>query len=163
MNQTQTADDARVTLESVDADEEFVVIRFSVEDLKADRRNAGKPAALEPVLGTGPAEALPPHICRLSDEGGREFDLVDATMEGPGPEDHPEKIRASKANKAVFAPPGNLEPSSSHRFRFEVSLEEIPIPSSWEEALKGVRAEQKPPIGPFVFHIEVHVGQKKAD
>ena len=54
MNQTHIADDAMITLESVGADEEFVVIRFSVQDLKDDRRNAGKPAALEPVLGTGP-------------------------------------------------------------------------------------------------------------
>jgi hypothetical protein len=54
MNQTHTAGDAVITLKGVEADEEFVVIRFSVQDLKDDRRNAGKPAALEPVLGTGP-------------------------------------------------------------------------------------------------------------
>lgn len=156
MNRTQTADDAMITLENVYADEESVVIRFSVQDLKDDRRNAGKSAALEPVLGTGPPEALPPHIGRLTDEAGREFDLVGATMEGPGPGDAPEMTRAPKANTAVFALPGNLEPSSNHRFCFEVSLEEIPIPSSWDEAEEeGVRGEPKPPIGPFVFDIEI--------
>jgi len=48
MYRTPTADGARVTLESVDADEEFVVVRFSVQDLKDDRRNAGNPAASSP-------------------------------------------------------------------------------------------------------------------
>ena len=157
MNRTQTADDAMITLDSVSVDEEFVGIRFSVQDLKDDRRNAGKPAALEPALGSGPPpEALPPHYGRLTDEAGRQFDLVGAEMESFGPGDGPEVRRAPKANKAFFALPGNLEPGSNRRFRFEVSLEEVPIPPSWEEAEKeGVRAEPKPPIGPFVFDIGI--------
>ncbi len=160
MNQTHTADDAMITLEGLEADGEFVVIRFSVQDLKDDRRNAGKPAALEPVLGTGPPEALPPHIGRLTDEGGEELDLVGAEMESFGPGDGPEVRRAPKANKAVFALPESLAASVNHRLRFEVSLEEVPIPSSWEEAEKeGVRAEPKPPIGPFVFDIEIPMRQ----
>jgi hypothetical protein len=160
VNRTQTADDARITLENVHADAEFVVIRFSVQDLKLDRRNAGKPAALEPVLGTGPAGALPPHIGRLTDEAGRGFGLVGAEMEGPAPGDGPKVMRAPKANRAVFALPEGLEPSDNRRLRFEVSLEEVPIPPSWEEAEeKGVRAEPKPPIGPFVFEFGVPVRQ----
>ena len=159
MNQTHTADDARITLEGVEANEEFVVIRFSVQDMKDDRRNAGRPAALEPVLGTGPPEALPPHIGRLTDDGG-ELDLVGAEMESFGPGDGPELRRAPKANRAVFALPESLAPSGNHRLRFEVSLEEVPIPSSWEEAEEeGVRAEPKPPIGPFVFDIEIPIRQ----
>ncbi|MDP9474532.1 MAG: hypothetical protein M3R38_02335 [Actinomycetota bacterium] len=161
MNRTQTVDGARIILENVDADEESVGIDFSVQDLKHDRRNAGNPAALEPVLGTGPAEALPPHIGRLTDEAGRGFDLVGAEMEGFGPGDGPEARRVPKANRAVFALPEGLEPSSNHRLRFEVSLEEIPIPSSWEEAEEeGVRAEPKPPIGPFVFDFGVPARQE---
>jgi hypothetical protein len=161
MNQTHTADDAMITLEGVEADEEFVVIRFSVQDLKDDRRNAGKPAALGPVLGTGPPKALPPHIGRLTDEAGGELNLVGAEMESFGPGDGPEVRRAPKANRAVFALPESLVAlSGNHRLRFEVSLEEVPIPSSWEEAEKeGVRAESKPPIGPFVFNIEIPIRQ----
>jgi hypothetical protein len=152
-----------ITLEGVEADEEFVVIRFSVQDLKDDRRNAGRPAALEPVLGTGPPEALPPHIGLLTDEAGGELDLVGAEMESFGPGDGPEVRRTPKANRAVFALPETLESSSNHRFRFEVSLEEIPIPPSWKEAEEeGVRAEPTPPIGPFVFDFEVPVRTNEA-
>jgi len=160
MNQvTHTANDAMITLEGVEADEEFV-IRFSVQDLKDDRRNAGKPAALGPVLGTGPPEALPPHIGRLTDEAGGELHLVGAEMESFGPGAGPEVRRAPKANRAVFALPESLAPSGNYRLRFEVSLEEVSIPSSWEEAEKeGVRAEPKPPIGPFVFDIEIPIRQ----
>ena len=157
VNQTQTTDDARITLEGVDIEEEFVVVRFSVQDLKDDRRNLGNAAVLMPALGSGPPpEALPPHYGRLTDEAGRQFDLVGAEMESFGPGDGPEVRRAPKANTAFFALPGNLEPGGSHRLRFEVSLEEVPVPPSWEEAEReGVRAEPKPPIGPFVFDIEV--------
>lgn len=160
MNRTHTAGDATITLEGVDIGEELVVVRFSVQDLKNDRRNLGNAAALEPVLGTGPPEALPPHIGRLTDEAGRELDLVGAEMESFGPGDGPEVRRAPKANKAVFALPESPAPGGYHRLRFEVSLEEVPIPPSWEEAVKeGVRAEPKPPIGPFVFDIEIPTRQ----
>ena len=156
MNQTQTVDGARVTLEDIRADEEFVVINFSVQDLKNDRRNRGRPAELSPPLASGPPEALPPHYGRLTDEAGRRFDLVRASMQGLGPEDGPEARRTPKANTAVFAPPGNLEPGSNRRLRFEFSLEQLPIPfASWEEAEGG--EPQKPPIGPFVFDFEVPV------
>ena len=158
MNRTQTVDDATLTLQGVEADGEFVVIRFSVRDLKDDRRNLGNPAALMPVLGSGPPEALPPHYGRLTDEAGRRFELVGAEMESFGPGDGPEVRRAPKANKAFFELPESLGPGGNHRLRFEVSLEEVPIPPSWEEAEReGVRAEPKPPIGPFVFDIEVPV------
>ena len=84
------------------------------------------------------------------------MDLVGAEMESFGPGDGPEVRRAPKANKAFFALPESLAPSGNHRFRFEVSLEEVPIPPSWQEAEKeGVRVEPKPPIGPFVVDIEV--------
>ena len=84
------------------------------------------------------------------------MDLVGAEMESFGPGDGPEVRRAPKANKAVFALPESLAPSGNHSFRFEVSLEEVLIPSSWEEAEKeGVRAKPKPPIGPFVFDFEI--------
>ena len=155
MNRTRTVDDATITLEGVEADEGFVVVRFLVWDLRDDRRNSGKPASLEPVLGTGPPEALPPHIGRLTDEAGEELDLVGAEMESFGPGDSPEARRSPKANKAVFALPGGVAPGVNRRLRFEVSLEEMPIPSSREEAEEGVRVEPKPPIGPFVFDIEV--------
>ena len=160
MNRTRTVDDATITLQGIEADEGFVVVRFLVWYLEEYRRNGGKPASLEPVLGTGPPEALPPHIGRLTDEAGGELDLVGAEMESFGPGDGPEVRRAPKANKAFFELPGNPGPSGNHRLRFEVSLEEVPIPPSWEEAERvGVRAEPKPPIGPFVFDIEIPIRQ----
>ncbi len=79
-----------------------------------------------------------------------------ASMQGLGPEDGPEARRTPKANTAVFAPPGNLEPGSNRRLRFEFSLEQLPIPSSsWEETEE--KEPEKPPVGPFVFDFEVPV------
>lgn len=157
MNRTQTKDDARVTLADVRADEETVVIDFGVQDLKDRRRDGGKLAALLPVLATGHPEELPPYCGRLTDEAGAFFSLAEARMEEAGLDEGPEAIRTPKANRAVFSPPRNLEPGSTRRLRFEISLEEIPISSSREEAEAGVRVEPKPPIGPFVFDFEVPV------
>lgn len=162
MNRTQTIDGAKVTIEDVRAEEGFVIIDFGVQDLKDDRRSAaGKPAALLPALASNPPEALPPHCGRLTDEVGRYFSLVGASMEEMGPADGPEARRAPKANSAVFAPPENLRPGTSRRLRFQFSLEQLPIPSSREgpEEETGGRApgEPRPPIGPFVFDLEVPV------
>jgi hypothetical protein len=88
------------------------------------------------------------------------LDLVGAEIQSFGPWGGPEVRRAPKASRAVIALPESLAPSGNYRLRFEVSLEEMPIPASWEEAEKeGVRAEPKPPIGPFVFDIEIPIRQ----
>lgn len=156
MSRSRVVDDARITLESVRADEEFVIMGFTVQDLKDDRRNAGMPVALDPMLASGPPEALPPQCGRLTDEAGSYFDLVRARIESPDPGDGPERVRAPKAHTAVFAPPENLEPGSKPRLRFEVSLHQWAVRPSLEEA-EGLRSKPRPPIGPFVFDFEVAV------
>ena len=129
MNRTQTIDGARVTIEDVRAGEGFVIIDFGVQDLRDDRRSAtGEPSA----LADNPPEALPPHYGRLTDEAGKYFSLVRASMEEAGPANSLEARRAPKANSAVFAPPENLQPGTSRRLRFQFSLEQLPIPSSRE-------------------------------
>ena len=156
MNRSQVVDDVRINLESVRADEEFVVIGFTVQDLKDDRCIAGMPVALDPMLATGRPEALRPHYGRLTDAAGRHFELIRASIQSPDPGDSPEVVRAPKAHTAVFASPGTLEPGTNHRFRFEVSLHQWAVRPSSEEA-EGVRVEPRPPIGPFVFDFEVPV------
>ena len=50
---TKTEAGARVTLNWVYAEENYVSIGYQVEDLKDDRRVAGHPAELQPLLGFG--------------------------------------------------------------------------------------------------------------
>jgi hypothetical protein len=156
LNMEQTAENAggaRVTLEWAYADTKFVVVGFSVQDLEADRQNVGNPASLEPVLAgeKGVDEVkLPPHV-DLTDEAGREFDLIDGTVYSA---DEPELRRTPRANTAVFAAPKDLEPSGAHRFRLEVPLEDMPIIPPRENR---VRYEPEPVPGPFVFDFEIPV------
>ena len=157
MNRSQVVDDARVTLNDVRADEESVVIGFTVQDLEDGRRNAGMAVALDLMLADNSPEALRPHRGRLTtDEAGRYFYLVRARTGSPDPGDGPETVRAPKEHTAVFRPFRNLKPGTSHRLRFEVSLHQWAVPPSREEA-EGVRVEPRPPIGPFVFDFEVPV------
>jgi hypothetical protein len=167
IGQKRTMDGARVTLERAYADEEFVVFSYSVQDLKEDRRNAGNPAALEPIFVSKEDEnapSAPDRRSELTDEGGRHFASIDGTSMVAEPGSSPEEVRAPKAHTAVFEAPEGLEPSRNHRFRLEIFLEEVPVPTSFKEKevegrvlIEGVRAEEKPPIGPFVFGFEVSV------
>jgi hypothetical protein len=50
---------ARVTLNWVYAEENYVSIGYQVEDLKDDRRVAGHPAELQPILGFGYGKPTP--------------------------------------------------------------------------------------------------------
>lgn len=151
----KVTDGAAVTVEWAYADTEFMVVGYSVEDLKEDRRNAGRPATLEPLLigEESGRDKLPPHV-DVTDEDGRDFDLIDGTTYTLGIGDI---WNGALPNTAVFAVPEGLEPENAHLFRFQVPLEERPIPSSREEAEKGFRMEQKPPIGPFAFEFEIPV------
>ena len=164
IGQEQTIDGARVTLEWAYADEEFVVISYSVKDLEDDRRNAGRRAQLEPVfVGKDDAEAGRGPDCRatLTNEGGEELGMIDGTFESAGPGDGPEVLRMPKSNSAVFEVPDGLETGRNHRFHLEIPLEETPttFPSmaSMEEGEDALRFEPKPPIGPFVFDFELPV------
>ncbi len=157
MNRSQVVDDARVTLDDVRADEESVVMGFTVQDLEDDRRNAGMAVALDLMHAGDPPEALRPHRGRLTtDEAGRYFYLVRARTGGPDPGDGPQTVRAPKAHTAVFRPFRNLEPGTSHRLRLEVSLHRWAVPPSREGA-GGAQAEPSPPVGPFVFDFGVPV------
>ncbi len=161
IGQEQTVDGARVALEWAYADEEFVVLSYSVKDMKDDRFNSGHRVQLEPIFvakedveaGRGPDRRA-----TLTDEGGRELGMIDGTFEVAGPGDGPEVLRMSKSNSAVFKVPEGLEPGRNHRFHLEIPLEEMPaFFPSMEEGKQGVRIEPRPPIGPFAFDFEVPV------
>ena len=161
IGQERIIDEAKVTLEWAYADEEFVVLGYSIKDLKDDRRNAGHRVQLEPIFvdeygveaGRGPDQRA-----TLTDEGGRELGMIDGTFEVAGPSDSLEVLRMPKSNSAVFEVPEDLEPGRNHRFHLEIPLEEMPTEfPSMEEGEQGVKLEPRPPIGPFVFDFEVPV------
>jgi hypothetical protein len=160
IGQERIVDGAKVTLERAYADEEFVVVVYSVKDLREERRNAGNLAALEPIVVSKEDENAPsaPDLrSELTDEGGRHFPSIDGTYQVAELGNSPEAIEAPKTNTTVFETPEGLEPSREHNFRLEIFLEEMPVPSSIKEAEQGVRVERKPPIGPFVFDFEISV------
>src|SRR5687767_12527113 len=86
---TKTEDGARVTLNWVYAEENYVSIGYQVEDLKDDRRVAGHPAELQPLLGFGYGKPTPREkeylkksglgtdIVALTDERDTKFRMVD--------------------------------------------------------------------------------------
>ena len=147
---TQTMDGAKVNVEWAYADEQRVVVGYSVEDLKEDRKDYENDAELEPILASGPKDALPPHIVDITDASGDDFKVVGGTVyiddEGTwmGP----------LANTAVFAAPDGLEPGEIHRFHFEVTLDESPV---FPPGATSVRDEPDPIIGPFTFDFEIPV------
>ena len=161
IGQERIIDEARVTLEWAYADEKFVVISYSIKDLKDDRRNSSQRVQLEPIfVGKEDAEAGrgPDQRATLTDESGRELGMIDGTFEVAGPGDGLEVLRMPKSNSAVFEVPEGLEPGSSHRFHLEIPLGEMPTEfPSMEEGEQRDRLEPRPPIGPFVFDFEIPV------
>jgi hypothetical protein len=154
----RTVEGARVTLERAYADEEFVVVAYSVQDLKEDRRNAGNPAALEPIFVSKQNENVPSTPGRrseLTDEDGRHFPSIDGMHQVAGPGSSPKEVQAPKMSTTVFETPEGLRPSRNHGFRLQIILEETAVPSSMKEAEEGIRGEEKPPIGPFAFDFEI--------
>lgn len=171
LNMKQTAGGARVTLESVYAEEEYVVAGFQVEDLTDGRRVGEHPAELQPLIGfEGDEEqhqkdGLGNDIVELTDEGGTDFRMVNnsgQTAEGPD-----NMGRGPLQNMVAFKPERRLEPGDRHRFRLKIPLTESPV----------VEMDQRPPpperfeSGTFVFDFEVpvqavpvvDVGQKATD
>lgn len=160
IGQTQIMDDAKVTVEWAYADTKFVVIGYSVEDLKKERRNAGNLAALEPIWVSKEDEDVPSAPNRhseLTDKNGGNFDPIDGTSMVAGPGSRPEEIRAPKAQSAIFETPEGFEAGRDHHFKLDIFLEEMPVPSSIEEGEQGIRFEEKPPIGPLTFEFEIPV------
>jgi hypothetical protein len=142
VDETQTADGARATLDWAYADAKFVAVGLHSQDLrdgaqKTEGSNSGS-GVLEPSLwdDTGSNEAkLPPHV-RITDASGQDVDTV-----GGGSLLGPSRTGAD----AVFDAPEGLQPGRAHRFRLKVPLQDSP-------ALSG-----KPGAGAFVFVFEIPV------
>jgi hypothetical protein len=144
IDQTQTADGARVTLDWAYADEKFVAVGLHTQDLRdGTQRPEGSDSGsnsvvLEPSLWddtVGNEAELPPHV-QITDGSGQDFDTVGGgTLLGPH----------RTGAEAFFDAPEGLQLGRAHRFRLEVPLQDSP-------ALSG-----KPEAGPFVFVFEVPV------
>ena len=156
VDQEQTIDGATVDVEWAYADEEFVVIGFSVEDHKeGERSTAGHRTELQPLFFNevdGNSAALPPHRGDLTDEDGGEFDLISGTTMVDDGGWWPWPL----ANTAVFATPEGLEPGDSHRFDFDMFLGG-PLGFLPTEKPRGAAGPDEMPVGPFDFSFEVPV------
>jgi hypothetical protein len=158
-----TASGARVTLNSVYAEEQYDIVGYEVEDLQEGRRVAGHPAELQPLLGFGYGKPTPREekylkksglgtdVVALTDESGTKFRMVDnsgETSEGPD-----NMVEGPLQNMVAFKPDQSLEPSEDHQFRLEIPL--------LESAVVPIEEKQLPPEPfpgkPFVFEFEVPV------
>jgi hypothetical protein len=159
---TKTEAGARVTLNWVYAEENYVSIGYQVEDLKDDRKVAGHPTELQPLLGFGYGEPTPREkeyfkkynlgtdIVALTNERDTKFRMVDNSMEtsaGPKP------VKGPLENLVAFKPKGELKPSKENDFRLQIPL--------YESAVVPLEGKQPPPEPfpgePFVFKFEVPV------
>ena len=159
----KTASGARVTLNWVYAEENYVSIGYQVEDLKDDRRVAGHPAELQPVLGFGYGKPTPreekylkksglgTEIVALTDERSTKFRMVDNLGTISGGPDH--MAKGPLENLVAFKPKEGLKPTKEHDFRLQVPL--------YESAVVPLDEKQPPPEpfpgGPFVFNFDVPV------
>jgi hypothetical protein len=156
---TKTAGGARVTLNWVYAEEQYVSIGYEVEDLQEGRRASGHPAELQPLLGYKTRRekeyreehGLGADVVGLTDESGTDFRIVDnygAVSEGPD-----NMARGPLVHMVAFEPEEKLEPSQKHRFRFEVPLVESAVVPPEEKQLPPEPFEG----GPFVFEFDIPV------
>src|SRR5215210_1843140 len=134
---TKTEDGARVTLNWVYAEENYVSIGYQVEDLKDERRVAGHPAELQPLLGFGYGKPTPREekylkksglgtdIVAFSDERGTKFRMVDNSGETSYGSRKPAK--GPLENLVAFRPKEGLKPSKEHEFRLQVPLYESAV------------------------------------
>ena len=153
----KTAGGARVTVNSVYAEEDYVVVGYEVEDLTEGRRVGEHPAELQPLIGfEGDEEpyqkdGLGNDIVELTDESGTDFRMVDNSGEMSGGPTN--MARGPLQNMVAFEPGQRLEPGERHRFSLKIPLVESPV----------VAPGQKRPLeqpfdgGPFVFDFEVSV------
>jgi len=160
---TKTASGARVTLNWVYAEENYVSIGYQVEDLKDNRQVAGHPAELQPLLGFGYGKPTPREekylkkyglgtdIVALTDERTTKFRMVDNSMESSYGSRKPAK--GPLENLVAFKPKEELKPSKEHDFRLQVPL--------YESAVVPLQGKQPPPEPfrgePFVFNFDVPV------
>jgi hypothetical protein len=159
----RTASGARVTLNSVYAEEQYIVVGYEVEDLQDGRQVAGHPAELQPLLGFGYGKSTPREekylkkynlgtdVVALTDERGTKFRMVDNSGATAGEPDN--MVEGPLQNMAAFKPEGELEPGGKHRFRLEVPL--------LESAVVPMEEKQLPPEPfpgkPFVFEFDIPI------
>ena len=160
---TKTQAGARVTLNWVYAEENYLSIGYQVEDLKDDRRVAGHPAELQPLLGFGYGKPTPREkkylkksglgtdIVALTDERGTKFRMVDNLGTLSAGPDH--MVKGPLENLVAFKPKEALKPTKEHDFRLQVPL--------YESAVVPLDEKQPPPEPfpgePFVFNFDVPV------
>src|SRR5215211_669944 len=160
---TKTEDGARVTLNWVYAEENYVSIGYQVENLKDNRRVAGHPAELQPILGFGYGKPTPREkkylkksglgtdIVALTDERGTKFRMVDNLGTLSAGPDH--MVKGPLENLVAFKPKEALKPTKEHDFRLQVPL--------YESAVVPLDEKQPPPEPfpgePFVFNFDVPV------
>src|SRR5215204_424352 len=147
LQKTKAEDGARVTLNWVYAEENYISIGYQVEDLKDNRRVAGHPAELQPLLGFGYGKPTPREkkyfkkynlgtdIVALTDERSTKFRMVDnlgTTSAGP---EH--MVKGPLENLVAFKPKEELKPSKDHDFRLQVPL--------YESAVVPLEGKQPPP------------------
>jgi hypothetical protein len=130
---------ARVTLTSVYAEGQYVIVGYKVEDLKDDRRVAGHPAELQP------------DIVAFTDEKGTKFRMVNNS--GQTSEGSDNMARGPLQNMVAFKPDEVLKPSEKHRFRLEIPLEEHALVPPEEKELPP----EPFPGKPFAFEFEIPV------
>ena len=158
---TKTQASARVTLNWVYAEENYVSIGYQVENLKDNRQVAGHPAELQPLLGFGYGKPTPreekylkksglgTEIVALTDERGSKFRMGDNSVESS----YGKPAKGPLENLVAFKPKEELKPSKEHDFRLQIPLYESAV----------VPLDEKPPPpepfpgDPFVFNFEVPV------
>ena len=118
------------------AEENYVSIGYQVEDLKDDRRVAGHPAELQPLLGFGYGSPRPARreylkkyglgtdIVALTDERGTKFRMVDNSGESSA---GPKPVKGPLENLVAFKPKEGLKPSKERDFRLKVPLYESAV------------------------------------
>jgi hypothetical protein len=138
------------------AEENYISIGYQVEDLKDDRRVAGHPAELQPLLGFGYGKPTPREeeylkksglgtdIVALTDERSTKFRMVDNSVESS----YGKPAKGPLENLVAFKPKEGLKPSKDHDFRLQVPL--------YESAVVPLQGKQPQPE-PFVFKVDVPV------
>jgi hypothetical protein len=159
---TKTEAGARVTLNWVYAEENYLSVGYQVENLKDDRKVAGHPAELQPILGYGYGEPTPREeknlkkyglgtdIVALTDERGTRFRMADNSGQisaGPKP------VEGPLENLVAFRPKEGLKPGKDRDFRLQIPLYEsavVPLGEKWPPP-------EPFPGDPFVFNFDVPV------
>jgi len=162
LQMTKTKAGARVTLNWVYAEENYVSVGYQVENLKDDRKVAGHPAELQPILGFGYGEPTPreeeylkkyglgDEVVALTDERGTRFRMADNSGEGSG---GPKPVEGPLENLVAFRPEEGLKPGKDRDFRLQIPLYEsavVPLGEKWPPP-------EPFPGDPFVFNFDVPV------